>query len=67
MRSSMSGLWGAGGGGGAVIIEERMESKWEERVWRPGSRLMEGSTGFFTPTRRLQNDISQLPEIRIKF
>ena len=26
-----------------------------------------GDTGFFTPTRRLQNDISQLLDMRIKF
>ena len=41
MRTSRSALCGRGGGG-VLIDDSRRESKWEERVWRPGSMLIEG-------------------------
>ena len=41
MRVSVSGLCGDGAGGVEMVLV-RIESKWVERVWRPGSMLMEG-------------------------
>ena len=45
MRDSRTGLCG-GGEGGVFMSELRMELKWSERWWRPGSILMEGDRLF---------------------
>ena len=42
---SVSALCGAGSGG-VLMAFLRMESKWDDRVWRPGSIFMEGLSVF---------------------